>query len=198
MREYFQFAGMKHPSGAAPQDVLLRRDRLRPLKGSAAAIAFKLSAARPFFEYLKAAATVPLNPASTELVRPPELPPGPAGRALSAKGARYPLSGPDREKARGKRLRADAGGAQAQPTHLGGPPLKGVPHRAEPRPPDATVRGRGAGRGFWPLPKDVKGATGHYPRPGRRRREVVRSGGGQAPLFQPHTNRRTLGFDEAP
>src|SRR2546423_1577763 len=103
LREFFQFAGMKHPSEVVPQDIVLWRDRLRSQRKSAATIAFKLSVIRSFFEYLKAAGTVPFNPASTKLVSPPELPSEPAGRALSAKEVRYLLSGPDREKPEGAR-----------------------------------------------------------------------------------------------
>ncbi|MGB8508432.1 MAG: site-specific integrase [Pyrinomonadaceae bacterium] len=103
VREFFQFAGMKHPSEVVPNDLLLWRDWLRSRKKSAATVAFKLSVVRSFFEYLKAAGAVPLNPASTKLVSPPELPSEPAGRALSAKEVRYLLSGPDREKAGGAR-----------------------------------------------------------------------------------------------
>jgi integrase/recombinase XerD len=103
LREFFQSAGMKHPSEVVPHDVLLWRDRLRSQKKSAATVAFKLSVIRSFFEYLKAAGAVSLNPASTKLVSPPELPSEPAGRALSAKEVRYLLSGPDREKPDGAR-----------------------------------------------------------------------------------------------
>jgi len=46
---------------------------------------------------------VPLNPASTKLVSPPEPPSEPAGRALSAKEVRYLLSRPDRERPDGAR-----------------------------------------------------------------------------------------------
>jgi hypothetical protein len=42
VREFFQFAGMKHPSGVVPND-LLWRDRLRSQKKSASTVAFKLS-----------------------------------------------------------------------------------------------------------------------------------------------------------
>jgi site-specific recombinase XerD len=96
LREFFQSAGMKHPSEVVPQDILLWRDKLRSRKKSAATVAFKLSVVRSFFEYLKAAGAVSLNPASTKLVSPPELPSEPAGRALSAREVRYLLSGPDR------------------------------------------------------------------------------------------------------
>jgi integrase/recombinase XerD len=103
LREFFQFVGMKHPSEVAPNDVLLWRDRLRSQKKSAATVAFKLSVVRSFFEYLKAAGVVSLNPASTKLVSPSELPSELAGKAMSAKKVRYLLSGPDREKPDGTR-----------------------------------------------------------------------------------------------
>jgi site-specific recombinase XerD len=80
---------MKHPPEVVPADVLLWPDRLRARKKSAATVAFKLSVVRSFFEYLKAAGAVPLNPASTRLVSPPELPSEPSGRALSAREVRY-------------------------------------------------------------------------------------------------------------
>jgi site-specific recombinase XerD len=103
LREFFQSVGMKHPSEVVPNDIILWRDKLRSRKKSAATVSFKLSVVRSFFEYLKAAGAVPLNPASTKLVSPPELPSEPAGRALSAKEVRYLLSGPDREKPVGAR-----------------------------------------------------------------------------------------------
>src|SRR5919205_307988 len=94
---------MKHPEEVVAQDVILWRDWLRSRKKGAATVAFKLSVIRSFFEYLKAAGTVTLNPASTKLVSPPELPSEHVGRALSAKEVRYLLSGPDREKPEGGR-----------------------------------------------------------------------------------------------
>jgi len=103
LREFFQFAGMKHPAEVVPNDVVLWRDRLRSQRQSAATVAFKLSVVRPFFEYLKAAGAVPLNPASTKPVAPPELPSEPAGMALSAREVRYLRSGPGREKSEGAR-----------------------------------------------------------------------------------------------
>jgi len=109
VREFFQSAGMKHPSEVVPADILLWRDKLRSQKKSAATVAFKLSVVRSFFEYLRAAGAVPLNPASTKLVSPPELPSEPAGRALSVKEVRYLLSGPDRQRPEGARDGSVAG-----------------------------------------------------------------------------------------
>lgn len=77
---------------------MLWRDHLRSRRQKPATVSFKLSVVRSFFEYLKAAGSVPLNPALTKLVSPPDLPSEPSGRALTAKEGRYLLSGPDREK----------------------------------------------------------------------------------------------------
>jgi site-specific recombinase XerC len=71
LREFFQFVGMKHPAEIVPNDVVLWRDRLRSQRKSASTVSFKLSVVRSFFEYLKAAGAVPLNPASTKLSRRP-------------------------------------------------------------------------------------------------------------------------------
>ena len=120
LTEFFQFAGMKHPAEIALADVLAWRDRLRAQKKSAATVSFKLSVVRSFFEYLKAAGAVSLNPASTKVVSPPELPSEPAGRALTVKEVRYLLSGPDREKPEGARLCADARHAAPLFARLGG------------------------------------------------------------------------------
>ena len=65
-----------------PDDVLRWRDHLRSQKMSASTVAFTLSVVRSFFEYLKAAGVISLNPASTKLVTTPELLWEPVGRAL--------------------------------------------------------------------------------------------------------------------
>jgi site-specific recombinase XerC len=64
VREFFRSVGMKHPSEVVPRDIILRRDRLRSRKKSAATVAFRLSVVRSFFEYLKAAGAVPPEPGS--------------------------------------------------------------------------------------------------------------------------------------
>ena len=95
--DFFQFVGNKHPTEVVPNDVLRWRDQLRSGRKRPATVSFKLSVVRSFFEYLKAGGVVPLNPASTKLVSPPELPTEPSGRALTAKDVRHLLSGPDRQ-----------------------------------------------------------------------------------------------------
>jgi site-specific recombinase XerD len=198
LREFFQSAGMRHPSEVVPADVILWRDKLRSRKKSAATVAFKLSVVRSFFEYLKAAGTVSLNPASTKLVSPPELPSEPAGRALSAKEVRYLLSGPDREKAGGARdyalmlvmLRLSL--RVSEVCSLRASSIKWSHGRWTLR-----CKVKGGREEVWPLPKEVKEAVDSYQRLDRGRRDVAHSGGEHAYLFQPHTNYRTLDFDKA-
>jgi integrase/recombinase XerD len=197
LREFFRSVGMKHPSEVVPADVLLWRDKLRSQKKSAATVAFKLSVVRSFFEYLKAAGAIPLNPASTKLVSPPELPSESAGRALTAKEVRYLLSGPDREKPEGARdyalmlvmLRLSL--RVSEVCSLRASSVKWSHGRWTLR-----CKVKGGREEVWPLPKDVKEAIDHYLRLDRKRREVMHSGGEHAPLFQPHTNYRTLDFDK--
>jgi integrase/recombinase XerD len=197
LREFFQFAGMRHPLEIVPNDVVLWRDRLRSQKKSAATVAFKLSVVRSFFEYLKAAGAVPLNPASTKLVSPPELASEPAGRALTAKEVRYLLSGPDRAKPEGARdyalmlvmLRLSL--RVSEVCSLRASSVRWSHGRWTLR-----CKVKGGREEVWPLPKDVKEAVDNYLRLDRKRREIVHSGGEQAPLFQPHTNYRTLEFDK--
>ncbi|HYO91498.1 MAG TPA: site-specific integrase, partial [Pyrinomonadaceae bacterium] len=101
--DFFQFVEGKHPTAVVPADVLGWRDHLRARRKRPATVSFKLSVIRSFFEYLKAGGIVALNPASTKLVTPPELPTEPAGRALTIKEVNYLLSGPDRSKPEGAR-----------------------------------------------------------------------------------------------
>jgi len=189
LREFFQAAGMKHPTEIVPNDVVLWRDRLRSQKKSAATFAFKLSVVRSFFEYLKAAGAVTLNPASTKLVSPPELPSEPAGRALTAKEVRYLLSGPDREKPEGARdyalmlimLRLSL--RVSELCSLRALSIKWSHGRWTLR-----CKIKGGREEVWPLPKEVKEAVDHYLRLDRKRREIAHSAGEHAYLFQPHTN----------
>ena len=198
VREFFQSVGMKHPSEVVPNDILLWRDKLRSQKKSAATVAFKLSVVRSLFEYLKAAGAVALNPASTKLVSPPELPSEPAGRALLAKEVRYLLGGPDREKPGGARdyalllvmLRLSL--RVSEVCSLRASSIKWSHGRWTLR-----CKIKGGREEVWPLPKDVKEAIDHYLRLDRKRREIAHSSGEHAPLFQPHTNYRTLDFDKS-
>ena len=198
LSEFFQFAGGKHPADISPPDVMLWRDSLRSRRQKPATAAFKLAVVRSFFEHLKAAGVVALNPASTKLVSPPELPSEPAGRALTSKEVRYLLSGPDREKPEGARdyalmlvmLRLSL--RVSEVCSLRASSMKWSHGRWTLR-----CKVKGGREEVWPLPKEVKEAVDDYLRLDRKRREVQRCGGDDAFLFQPHTNYRTLEFDKA-
>jgi integrase/recombinase XerD len=189
---------MKHPADVTPADVMLWRDHLRSRRRKPATVAFKLAVVRSFFEHLKAAGVVALNPASTKLVSPPELPSEPAGRALTSKEVRYLLSGPDREKPEGARdyalmlvmLRLSL--RVSEVCSLRASSVKWSHGRWTLR-----CKVKGGREEVWPLPKDVKEAVDEYLRLDKRRREVQRCGGDEAFIFQPHTNYRTLTFDKA-
>src|SRR5215204_3325622 len=158
---------------------------------------FKLSVVRSFFEYLKAAGVISLNPASTKLVSPPELPSEPAGRALSVKEVRYLLSGPDREKPDGARdyalmlimLRLSLRVSEVCSLRVSS--IKWSHGRWTLR-----CKVKGGREEVWPLPKDVKEAIDLYLKLDRKRREIAHSDGEHSSLFQPHTNYRTLDFDK--
>jgi site-specific recombinase XerD len=195
--DFFKFIGGKHPTEVVPADVQRWRDQLRSQRKRPATVSFKLSVIRSFFEYLKAGGVVPLNPASTKLVTPPELPAEPAGRALTAKEVRYLLSGPDREKAEGTRdyalmlvmLRLSL--RVSEVCSLRASSVKWSHGRWTLR-----CKVKGGREETWPLPKDVKEAIDLYLRLDRKRRDVSHSDGEDAPLFQPHVNYRTLEFNK--
>ena len=195
--DFFQFIGGKHPTEVVPNDVLRWRDHLRAGRKRPATVSFKLSVVRSFFEYLKAGGVVPLNPASTKLVRPPELPSEPAGRALTAKEVRHLLSGPDRGKPEGARdyalmlvmLRLSLRVAEA--CALRSSSVKWSHGRWTLR-----CKVKGGREEVWPLPKEVKEAVDTYLKLDAKRRELMHSDGAEAFLFQPHLNYRTLTFDK--
>ncbi len=197
LADFFRFAQGKHPAEVTPADIQRWRDWLRSQRKRPATVSFKLSVIRSFFEYLKAAGVVPLNPASTKLVTPPELPTEPAGRALSAKEVRYLLSGPDREKPEGARdyalmlvmLRLSL--RVSEVCSLKSSSMKWSHGRWTLR-----CKIKGGREEVWPLPKDVKEAIDLYLKLDRKRREVSHSDGEDAHLFQPHVNYRTLEFDK--
>jgi integrase/recombinase XerD len=194
--DFFQFIGGKHPTEVVPVDVLAWRDHLRSRRKRAATVCFKLSVIRSFFEYLKAGGVVPLNPASTKLVTPPELPTEPSGRALTSKEVRYLLTGPDREKPEGARdyalmlvmLRLSM--RVAEVCSLRASSIKWSHGRWTLR-----CKVKGGREEVWPLPKDVKQAIDEYLKLDTERRKTLHSDT-DAFLFQPHSNYRTLVFDK--
>jgi site-specific recombinase XerD len=196
--DFFNFIGGKHPTEVVPDDVLRWRDYLRAHRKRPATVSFKLSVVRSFFEYLKVGGIVALNPASTKLVTPPELPTEPAGRALNSKEVRYLLSGPDRSKPEGARdyalmlvmLRLSL--RVAEVCALRASSVKWSHGRWTLR-----CKIKGGREEVWPLPKDVKAALDEYLKLDAKRRALLHSDRGDTYLFQPHLNYRTLVFDKA-
>ncbi|HEX8633527.1 MAG TPA: tyrosine-type recombinase/integrase [Pyrinomonadaceae bacterium] len=196
IREFFHFVGNIHPSQVSPTLVIAYRDHLRINKRRKPnTVATKLAIIRSFFEYLRAGGVITLNPASTKLVTPPELPTNPQGRALTAKEVRYLLSGPDRSKVEGARdhaimlvmLRLSL--RLAEVSHLRVSSVKWSHGRWTLR-----CKIKGGKEEVWPLPKDVKEAIDEYLKLDRDRRGTLHSGGDEAFLFQPIVNYRTLEF----
>lgn len=196
--DFFYFVGGKHPTHVVPADVIGWRDHLRSRRKRAATVSFKLSVIRSFFEYLRAGGVIALNPASTKLVTPPELPTEPAGRALTAKEVRCLLCGPDRAQPEGARdyalmlvmLRLSL--RVAEVCALRASSVKWSHGRWTLR-----CKIKGGREEVWPLPKDVKEAIDEYLKLDGRRRAVLHSDGIDTFLFQPHLNYRTLVFDKA-
>jgi len=195
--DFFHFVAAKHPAEVVPEEVRRWRDHLRAHRKRAATVSFKLSVIRSFFEYLKAAGIVVLNPASTKLVPPPELPTQPAGRALTTKEVRYLLSGPDRSTADGARdyalmlvmLRLSL--RVAEVCALRASAIKWSHGRWTLR-----CQIKGGREEVWPLPKDVKEAVDEYLKLDAKRRATLHSDEGDPYLFEPHVNYRTLQFDK--
>jgi integrase/recombinase XerD len=198
IREFFQFIGALHPSDVLPAHVINYRDHLRVNKRRKAnTVATKLAIVRSFFEYLKAGGVIALNPASTKLVTPPELPTEPRGRALTPKEVRYLLSGPDRSKAEGARdyamllimLRLSLRLAEVSALRVSA--IRWSHGRWILR-----CKIKGGKEETWPLPKDVKQAVDEYLKLDDARRRTLHSGGDEAYLFQPLVNYRSLVFDK--
>jgi len=198
LNEFFRHAGWPHPVQVTPEHVLRYRDRLIRDKRRPATVTQKLSVVRSFFSYLQAAGVVTLNPASAKLVPPPPVPAQQAGRALTPKEVRHLLASPDKTKPEGARdyamllvmLRLSLRLSEVCSLR---------------RSSITASRGlwvlkckvKGGREEVWPLPADVKEAIDDYLRLDYKRRRALHSDGPDAPLFQPHSNYRTLVFDKA-
>ena len=198
IQEFFRHAGWPHPTQVTPEHVLRYRDRLVRDKRRPATIAQKLSVVRSFFSYLQAAGVVTLNPASAKLVPPPPVPAQQAGRALTPKEVRHLLASPDKTKPEGGRdyamllvmLRLSL--RLSEVCSLRRSSITATQGRWV-----LKCKVKGGREEVWPLPADVKEAIDDYLRLDRKRRRTLHSDGHDAPLFQPHSNYRTLVFDKA-
>jgi site-specific recombinase XerD len=103
IREFFTTFKNRHPAEIPPKQILAWRDSLLKKRQRPNTVAFKLSVIRSFYEYLRSSGVVTLNPATTRLVPPPELPEELAGRALTSEEVRRLLTGPDRSRTAGAR-----------------------------------------------------------------------------------------------
>jgi site-specific recombinase XerD len=197
IKEFFLFVNHQHPLHVTAGDVLRWRDHLRSKRKKSATISFKLSVVRSFFEYLRAAGLVSINPASTKFVRPPEVTTEGAGRALTLEEVSHLLAGPNRHSPEGARdyammlLMLRTSLRVSEVCSLRSSSIKWSHGRWIIK---VTVK-RGRERTL-PLPVDVKKAIDEYIKLDQKRRALLLSDGEDAFLFQPHTNYRTLIFDK--
>jgi len=198
IQEFFRYAGWPHPTQVTKEHVLRYRDRLIRDGRRPATVAQKLSVVRSFFSYLQAAGEVTLNPASAKLVPPPPVPAQQAGRALTPKEVRHLLASPDKTKSEGARdyaillvmLRLSL--RLSEVCSLRRSSITATQGRWV-----LKCKVKGGREEVWPLPADVKEAIDDYLRLDHKRRRALHSDGHDAPLFQPHSNYRTLVFDKA-
>jgi integrase/recombinase XerD len=196
IQEFFRYAGWPHPTQVTKEHVLRYRDRLIRDGRRPATVAQKLSVVRSFFSYLQAAGEVTLNPASAKLVPPPPVSAQQAGRALTPKEVRHLLASPDKTKPEGARdyamllvmLRLSL--RLSEVCSLRRSSITASQGRWI-----LKCKVKGGREEVWPLPKDVKEAIDL--RLDSKRRRSLHSDGHDAPLFQPHSNYRTLVFDKA-
>lgn len=198
IRSFFAEVDGLHPAHVTPEHVLRYRDKLVRDKRKPATIAAKLSVVRSFFAHLQAAGVVTLNPASAKLVPPPALPTHHVGRALTPKEVRHLLASPDKSKPEGARdhalmlvmLRLSLRLSEVcslRRTSITSSQGRWV----------LKCKVKGGREEVWPLPRDVKDAVDGYLTLDARRRRALHSDGLDSPLFQPHSNYRTLVFDKA-
>jgi integrase/recombinase XerD len=180
-----------------PEDVLRWRDHLRGKRKKATTICFKLAVVRSFFEYLRAAGLLNVNPASTKLVTPPEVSNEGAGRALTLKEVSHLLAGPNQQTPEGARdyaillLMLRTSLRVSEVCSLRSSSVRWSNGRWT-----IKFKVKGGRERIIPLPVDVKKAIDDYIKLDRSRRAVLLSDGTEAYLFQPRTNYRTLVFDK--
>ena len=196
-KEFFTFFRFRHPVEINHGDVQRWRDYLIENKKSAATVRLKLSVVRSLFDYLKIAGLIENNPALAKLVRPPVPSEDLRGRALTNSEVNYLLAGPDQSKSEGSRdyallllmLRTSLRVSEA--CSLQSSSIKWSHGRWV-----VKFQVKGGRTRTIPLPAEVKKAIDHHLHLDGDRRQIQKSGGGEAFIFQPLTNYRTLVFDK--
>jgi site-specific recombinase XerD len=197
MGEFFAFLEHKHPLSVTAGEVLRWRELLQRRRKKPATISFKLAVVRSFFEYLRAAGLVSINPASTKLVSPPSVSSEGTGRALTSKEVSHLMAGPDRKTAAGARdfailllmLRTSLRVSEVCSLRVSS--VKWSHGRWI-----MKFKVKGGRERALPLPLDVKKAIDAYLKLDEKRRAILLCDGDEAFLFQPHTNYRTLVFNK--
>lgn len=192
--EFFRTNSLRHPAEIAPADVLRWRDQMVTAGRRPSTIATKLAVIRSFFEYLRAAGVISLNPASTKLVPAPHLPEDGAGRALTPTEVRYLLSGPDRETTTGARdyallmvmLRTSVRVSEVAGLQVSS--ITWTHGRWVVR-----LKVKGGRQRTLPVPKDVKQAIDAYLKLDEKNRQQMRTGGPAAYIFQADVRQRNFG-----
>ena len=198
IREFFIAHREAHPAEITPKQALAWRDSLVKKKQKPHTVAFKLSVVRSFYEYLRTAGIVTLNPVAARIVPPPALPEGPAGKALTPEEAKLLLAGPDRGRVDGARdyallltlLRLSLRVAEVCSLRAGS--IKWSHGRWI-----VKFKVKGGRERTLPLPDDVRQAIKDYLKLDEKRRRHLHSDGENAYLFQPLVNYRTLEFNKS-
>lgn len=197
-KEFFTYFHFKNPADINHGDIQRWRDHLISLKKSDATVRLKLSVIRSMFEYLKIAGIVQNNPALTKLVRPPKQSEDLRGRALTAKEVNYLIAGPDQSKTEGARdyalillmLRTSLRVSEACSLRVSS--VKWSHGRWI-----LKFKVKGGRERTIPLPPELKKAIDNYLKLDKDRRNILKSDGNEAFIFQPITNYRTLVFDKS-
>jgi len=198
VKEFLHFFCYKHPSEINPGDIQKWRDSLIALRKSNATVRLKLSIIRSMFDYLKIAGIIENNPALTKLVRPPAQSEDLRGRALTNKEVSYLISGPDQSKTEGARdyalilLMLKTSMRVSEACSLRSSSMRWSHGRWI-----LKFKVKGGRERTIPLPIEVKKAVDDYLKLDGDRRKIHKSDGGEAFIFQPLTNYRTLEFDKA-
>lgn len=198
IKDFFHFHNLKHPIEVTATDVIRWRDTLLKKGSRPATVTTKLSVMRSFFEYLKAFGVIKLNPASTKLVPTPELPEGLAGRALTPKEVQYLLSGPDRTIPTGARdyaiilLMSRTFLRVSEAANLRISSFQWSQGRWT-----LKVKVKGGRERTIPVPQDVKQAIDEYLRIDAGNRQMMKTDGSDAFIFQADIARRSFGRNKA-